>query len=305
MGRPLKSNYDYFRHDADMRNDLKVRALRARFSHTGYAVWCYMLEMLTDAEDFEYEVSELNLELLAGDFDVSPLNLREILNYCCTLGLLQRSEDECRIYSAAHKARMARQIRKRQYDREWQKSTYISDTKTQDVEDYRNENTDYRNENAPKCAQMVHSRVEKEKKETEKTTEKEASPCTPLQKENNKKNNQEKEKSPLNPPQGTEEEIFSYSDKSLETMKEEEIKDVMRKRYEALDAPGRKQYQMLNERLDEMGCKLREKFYLMSWGEWGKIGAGIWKVLANIPSSVTDKPAYMMTCMRNSINGRK
>lgn len=38
MARPNKNNAEYFSHDADMRNDVKVKALRRRFSHTGYAV---------------------------------------------------------------------------------------------------------------------------------------------------------------------------------------------------------------------------------------------------------------------------
>ena len=107
MARPTKNNAEYFSHDADMRNDVKVKALRRRFSHTGYAVWCYILETLTDTDFFEVDYRALNQELLAADYDVSVEELREIVDYCCTLELLQVSEDKCKLYSAAHKRRLA------------------------------------------------------------------------------------------------------------------------------------------------------------------------------------------------------
>ena len=52
MARPKKNNAEYFTHDADMRNDVKIKALRRKFSHTGYAVWNYLLETLTDSDFF-------------------------------------------------------------------------------------------------------------------------------------------------------------------------------------------------------------------------------------------------------------
>lgn len=96
---------DYFSHDADMRNDIKVKALRRKFGHTGYAVWCFMLEALTDKDNFEIEFGELDQELLAGDFDVSVEELNDIINYCVKIGLLQREDN--RIFSETHKKRFA------------------------------------------------------------------------------------------------------------------------------------------------------------------------------------------------------
>lgn len=107
MARPIKNNAEYFSHDADMRNDVKVKALRRRFSHTGYAVWCYILETLTDTDFFELDYRALNQELLAADFDISVEELRAIVDYCCQLELLQLSEDKCSLFSAAHKRRLA------------------------------------------------------------------------------------------------------------------------------------------------------------------------------------------------------
>lgn len=89
MARPRKNNADYFSHDADMRNDPKIRALRRKYSHVGYAVWNYLLEFITDSDYFEVEWSDMNIEILAGDFDIEPTELREIADYCVTLGLFQ------------------------------------------------------------------------------------------------------------------------------------------------------------------------------------------------------------------------
>lgn len=118
MARPTKNNAEYFTHDADMRNDVKVKALRRKFSHTGYAVWCYLLESLTDTDFFELDFADIDAELLAADYDVSPEELTEIVEYCCRINLLQRSEDGSRLYSEAHKRRFAGLLSKRERDRE-------------------------------------------------------------------------------------------------------------------------------------------------------------------------------------------
>ena len=117
MARPQKNNAEYFSHDADMRNDVKVKALRRKFQHTGYAVWCFILESLTDGEYFEIDYNELNRELLAADFDVPVELLEEIVDYCCKVGLLQMTEDQ-HLYSEAHQRRFASLMEKRKRDRE-------------------------------------------------------------------------------------------------------------------------------------------------------------------------------------------
>ncbi len=105
MARPKKNNAEYFSHDAGMRNDVKIMALRRNFRHEGYAVWCFLLETLTDSDFFEIEWTELNVELLAADYDVTPAELHKIVNYCVKIGLLQLTDD--RLFSSAHKKRFA------------------------------------------------------------------------------------------------------------------------------------------------------------------------------------------------------
>ena len=99
---------DFFSHDIDMRNDIKVKALRRKFHHTGYAVWCFMLEYLTDCTNFEMEYTEVTQELLAADFDVPVEELREIIEYSVKIGLLQ--QEEGKVFSTAHKRRFERML---------------------------------------------------------------------------------------------------------------------------------------------------------------------------------------------------
>ncbi len=112
MAKPYKNSAEYFSHDADMRNDVKVKALRRRFGHTGYAVWNYLLEVLTDAEDFEIAYTPLNRELYAADFDIGVEKLDNILSYMESIGLVQRRDGV--LYSAAHKARLQAVVDRRE-----------------------------------------------------------------------------------------------------------------------------------------------------------------------------------------------
>lgn len=149
MARPTKNNAEYFTHDADMRNDVKVKALRRKFSHTGYAVWCYLLESLTDTDFFELDFADIDAELLAADYDVSPEELTAIVDYCCRINLLQRSEDGARLYSEAHKRRFAGLLSKRERDRERLAATIAkrNEAKNRHIAAKTAENTDNRGDN--------------------------------------------------------------------------------------------------------------------------------------------------------------
>jgi hypothetical protein len=89
MARPQKNNLDYFSHDKDMRNDIKIRNLRRKFSHKGYSVYVMMLEHLSDCEYLQYEWNELSIELLVPDFDIDAEELVDIVNHCIKLKLFE------------------------------------------------------------------------------------------------------------------------------------------------------------------------------------------------------------------------
>lgn len=162
MARPTKNNAEYFSHDADMRNDVKIKALRRRFQHTGYAVWCFLLEVLTDGEFFEIDYGELNRELLAADFDVSVEKLEEIVEYCCKLNLLQLTDNNC-LYSEAHKKRFASLITKRERDRERLIDKRQGENKGE-VETKTSEKNDYRSDNAHSIVKENRVKDSKEEK---------------------------------------------------------------------------------------------------------------------------------------------
>ena len=98
MGRPRKNNAEYFTHDSGMRNDVKIRALRRKHKHMGYAVWNYLLEALTDSADFRIKWDEVNIDLYSADFDVTQEELADVVQYCIKIDLL-KIDPEGYIYS--------------------------------------------------------------------------------------------------------------------------------------------------------------------------------------------------------------
>lgn len=88
MARPSKNYCEYFPHVRDMRNHKKIKALRNKFGVTGYALWSLFLEYLTGNDGNEFEYSEIEFELMAGDFGVSVTEITDVLNYCIKLELL-------------------------------------------------------------------------------------------------------------------------------------------------------------------------------------------------------------------------
>ena len=98
MARPIRNNADYFSHDASMRDDPKIKAMRNKFGITGYAVYCMMLEVLTDSNFFQREVDEIEIEILSADFGIDADLFTEIIAYMVRLKLLQ-TVDNCRYLS--------------------------------------------------------------------------------------------------------------------------------------------------------------------------------------------------------------
>lgn len=87
MARPVKNNCDYFPHDNGMRNHPKVKAIRNKFQN-GYAIWVMTLEYLTASDGNVFEYSDLQFELLSGDFGFSVTEIREVVDYSIKLEML-------------------------------------------------------------------------------------------------------------------------------------------------------------------------------------------------------------------------
>ena len=93
MARPKKNYCDYFPHDRDMRNHRKVKAIRTKFGPIGYAIWSMTLEYLTGIDGNVFEYSDVEFELMAGDFGVSATEIREVVDYFIKLDMLFNNND--------------------------------------------------------------------------------------------------------------------------------------------------------------------------------------------------------------------
>ena len=89
MARPNKHNVDYFSHDCSMRNDIKIKALRRKYKHLGYSIYNITLELLGDAEYFQIKWDDSTIELLTSEYDCDSEELKQVIDYCIQLGLLQ------------------------------------------------------------------------------------------------------------------------------------------------------------------------------------------------------------------------
>jgi hypothetical protein len=96
MARPRRNNADYFPHDNGMRKDGRITVLRSKFGLDGYAIYRMTLELLTEANDFEIIIDEVELQIIAADFGISPDRLNEIWNEADHLRLFEFSGN--RIY---------------------------------------------------------------------------------------------------------------------------------------------------------------------------------------------------------------
>lgn len=126
MPRPIKNNAEYFSHDNNMRDDPKIKAVRREFGLEGYAVWCMLLETLTNQTDFRLDVEENTLELLAGDFSVDPNALAKMLSSFRRLKLIADTDEA--IYCEALRRRMEPLMQARARKREWAESKKASES---------------------------------------------------------------------------------------------------------------------------------------------------------------------------------
>ncbi|GAB3314787.1 hypothetical protein GCM10027299_03370 [Larkinella ripae] len=91
MARPSRNNADYFPHNADFRNDRRVKAIRAQFGVSGYGILMMLMEVLTDAEFTQLNTDDLELDLLAGDLGVSVTDIRSLLQFAERISLFARN----------------------------------------------------------------------------------------------------------------------------------------------------------------------------------------------------------------------
>ncbi|MGD9807745.1 MAG: Lin1244/Lin1753 domain-containing protein [Deferribacterales bacterium] len=140
MARPRRTNADFFGHDAHMRNNRKVKALRSKHGIEGYGVYIMFLESLTSSDHYRILIDDGELELIAGDFDVPSSRLKELIDYMIFLKLLQK--DGQLIYSDDLLKILEPLFEKRRRDLDYRRR------KTDDSADIDDENTQRKEENS-------------------------------------------------------------------------------------------------------------------------------------------------------------
>lgn len=125
MARPVKEGMDYFPHDTDARNDLKIRKLRAMFGNDGYATYFILLENIYRQKTYELQVpDDETILILAEECKVDYDKFNKILLKCIDLGLFDRDiyNDEKILTSNSIKLRSEPIETTRARKREWKKS---------------------------------------------------------------------------------------------------------------------------------------------------------------------------------------
>ena len=92
MARPTRTNAEYFYHPASFRNDRRVKAIRARFGACGYGLLIMLIETLTDADNIELSLDEIEIELLAGDLSSTIEDITALIQLAEKVGLFIRSD---------------------------------------------------------------------------------------------------------------------------------------------------------------------------------------------------------------------
>jgi hypothetical protein len=169
MGRLNKNNCDYFSHDNNMRNHRKVKTLRQKFTN-GYSFWCMFLEFLTGADGNVFENSDLELEMLSGDFGITVTEISDIINYCIRIELL--FEKDGFIYSESLNDRLTPVYKKRGVAKELSKKQQRNNGK------FCNNNTDVSDITVTEKPQ---SKVKESKVKEIKVEEKENIPTPPIE----------------------------------------------------------------------------------------------------------------------------
>ena len=135
----FKSEIDsaaYFQHSANLRNDIRVRAVRRKYGNEGYAVMNYLFELMTEKNEFKLEFSPIDRELLAADLDVNTEWLSDFVEYCDEVQLFNLNLDENtlsseflkEIFSPLFKLREKRaETYRKNAQKRWRRGTIASD----------------------------------------------------------------------------------------------------------------------------------------------------------------------------------
>ena len=161
MARPRKQGMDYFPHDCDSRNDLKIRKLRAVYGNDGYATYFILLENIYRQKHYELEImDEETILILSEECKLDVQNFKQILLKCIDLELFDKKAYEERkvLTSDAIKKRTEPIETARNRKREWSNSKGLG---VMDVQ-----NTGESTQSKVKESKGKESKEDEEEKET-------------------------------------------------------------------------------------------------------------------------------------------
>lgn len=94
MARQAKVGIDYFSHDVDMMQDIKLKIIKAKYGLVGYAVYLRLLEEIYRERGYFLEIDEDFKILFSDDCNIEINQFDEILNDCLNKGLFNKTAYE-------------------------------------------------------------------------------------------------------------------------------------------------------------------------------------------------------------------
>jgi hypothetical protein len=122
MGRPVKDNADFFSHDANASDDIKIKALENRMGIEGYAIYFKVLEILTKSSRFQLDISKAYIrEGIAQSLKISSELFENFVKNAIEVELLFEDKEGF-LFSKGLKKRLQVLVKYRRYDRDRRKT---------------------------------------------------------------------------------------------------------------------------------------------------------------------------------------
>jgi hypothetical protein len=95
----------YFSHDSNARNDIKIKAMIAKYGYEGYGMYWVVIEMLRETKDYELPLEEYTFLALQQEFNGCSTDVQQYINDCINTFKLFSSDGEM-FWSESLKRRM-------------------------------------------------------------------------------------------------------------------------------------------------------------------------------------------------------
>ncbi len=99
-----KDPHNYFKHDSNAHDDIKIKAIIKKYGLEGYGRYWYLVEILREQEAYKIELSEENYESLAEGMKCETNQAKDYINYLIKVKLLLNSNN------LIHSARLDRDM---------------------------------------------------------------------------------------------------------------------------------------------------------------------------------------------------